>query len=67
MKKLKLEELEVTSFGTTPVQAEERGTVQGNSIKFPLTRSPAECPNTAYLDCTFICSVDDDTCVSPCP
>ena len=67
MKKLKLEALEVTSFDTTPVQAVARGTVDANSIQFPVTRKPAECPNTAYLDCTLACSFDDDTCATPCP
>lgn len=67
MTKLKLEALEVTSFETTTIQAEERGTVRANSIPFPVTRKPAECPNTAYLDCTLACSIDDDTCFAPCP
>jgi hypothetical protein len=71
MKKLKLEALEVTSFETTSVQAEERGTVRANSglgsIQFPVTRKPEACPNTAYLDCTLACSIDDDTCFAPCP
>lgn len=70
MKKLKLEALEVTSFETAPDAAEGRGTVRANSgpgpIEFP-SENLDECPDTAYLDCTYICSFDDYTCSTPCP
>lgn len=45
MKKLKLDELEVASFSTTPQPREKRGTVVGNGITW-------DCPNTQW-DCSI--------------
>ena len=59
MKKLKLENLAVTSFATTPDAPRERGTVLGagrtNGCP-PQTYSPDLCGDTMYFDCTLGCS-----------
>ena len=60
MKKLKLENLEVTSFATTSAAARERGTVLGagrTNNGCPIqTYSPDICGDTYYFDCTLGCS-----------
>jgi hypothetical protein len=71
MKKLKLEELEVTSFATTPDAASDRGTVVGAAA--PRTRgcpvietyNVQTCGETQYLDCTFGCSLNTN-CADGC-
>jgi len=59
MKKLKLENLEVTSFATTPDAARGRGTVLGagrtNGCP-PQTYNVDLCGDTLYFDCTLGCS-----------
>ena len=60
MKKLKLEELAVTSFATSPAPPEERGTVNANAKPgggtVIQTYSPEACGETNYMDCTYGCS-----------
>jgi len=62
MKKLKLEELEVTSFATTPGAASDRGTVVGAAAPktqgCPVieTYDVQACGDTQYFDCTYGCS-----------
>ncbi len=60
MKKLKLEELEVTSFATTSGIARERGTVNAHAKLggpvFIETYNIERCGDTQYFDCTFGCS-----------
>lgn len=61
MKKLKLEDLAVTSFETTSAVAGERGTVQGHappaSRQCPIqTYNVDLCGDTQYFDCTLGCS-----------
>ena len=63
MKKLKLENLDVTSFETSAAPAEARGTVLGAArtnapgCQGPLqTYSIEQCGDTQYFDCTLGCS-----------
>lgn len=70
MKKLKLEALEVTSFETSAVRVDGRGTV--NAHAKPATRNcpPATynvdaCGYTNYFDCTYGCSLNTN-CVDGC-
>jgi hypothetical protein len=59
MKKLKLEDLEITSFATTPDAAQGRGTLRAHQID-PAPESflgPCE-PTDANFDCTYGCSQD---------
>ena len=61
MKKLKLEELEVTSFATTSDLVRERGTVVANADIKPggpiiETYNIDYCGDTNYFDCTLGCS-----------
>jgi hypothetical protein len=71
MKKLKLEELEVTSFETTSGARRERGTVLGHDTE-PTVVSGIEtyhvenCGESQYFDCTYGCSMNTDcenTCI----
>ena len=68
MRKLKLESLSVESFETLVPPSHGRGTVRGNdgdpsypqlcviSGDLDCTATPEACGDTAYLDCTFVCS-----------
>lgn len=62
MKKLKLEELAVTSFATSAAPPEERGTVNGNAKPgggggtVIQTYNVDLCGDTQYFDCTLGCS-----------
>jgi hypothetical protein len=72
MRKLKLESLKVESFDTTAVAPPARGTVQAHapesreSVCFCLvskgndcrTQDYQACPDTEYLDCTLVCSLN---------
>lgn len=70
MKKLKLEELEITSFETTPGGARERGTVLGHDPE-PTGSLVIEtydielCGDSQYFDCTYGCSINTD-CANTC-
>ena len=65
MKKLKLEEIQVTSFETAPTEPRERGTVHGRAKPTAFYTCP--CQNTdPNRDCTLGCSLDSgcpDNCV----
>ena len=70
MKKLKLEELEVTSFATTSGTARERGTVNAHAKPggpvFIETYNIERCGDTQYFDCTYGCSRESacpDRCI----
>lgn len=72
MKKLKLEDLQVTSFETTSDAARARGTVLGAAqSNRPGCERPFEtydiqaCGDTQYMDCTFGCSINTN-CVNGC-
>jgi hypothetical protein len=69
MKKLKLDELHVTSFETTAAGVRARGTVAahgGPGGPKPLrTYSIEECGDTMYFDCTLGCSINTN-CVNGC-
>ena len=69
MRKLKLESLKVESFDTTAATPSARGTVQAHadseeSVCFCRVSEGWDChtwdyqvcPDTEYLDCTFVCS-----------
>ena len=57
MKKLKLEELEVTTFSTAPGVAGERGTVRGNATpSVDPCVSAYPCHTTPDMDCTYGCT-----------
>jgi hypothetical protein len=59
MKKLKLEDLAVTSFDTIRGRTRERGTVRahgpGTEVPFG-TYDIVDCGDTRYFDCTYGCS-----------
>jgi len=60
MRKLKLESLNVESFGTTPVAPQGRGTMHarqsGPGGPHPLeTYDPRDCGETQYFDCSLGC------------
>jgi hypothetical protein len=65
VKKLKLEDLTVTSFDTTPDEPRARGTVDGHAK--PTQFLTCGCgPTDPNLDCTYGCSRDTgcpDQCV----
>jgi hypothetical protein len=71
MKKLKLEELEITSFETTSGAARERGTVLGHGTEPTIvivleTYDVEACGESQFFDCTYGCSMNTDcenTCV----
>lgn len=67
MKKLKLEDLQITSFECVPSSRQGRGTVNGNQILPAPESFLGPCfPTDARFDCTYGCSQDtacDDTCV----
>jgi hypothetical protein len=72
MKKLKLEELEVTSFATTTSAARDRGTVLGaaaapktNACPVIETYNVQACGDTQYFDCTYGCSYNTN-CANTC-
>ncbi len=75
MTKLKLEDLEVTSFATTSDAAGRRGTVLGaQQSTRPGCEKPfgtydiVECGDTQYMDCTFGCSINTNCpggCIEP--
>jgi len=62
MKKLKLENLEVTSFATTADAPRGRGTVHGaarTNNGCPIqTHSVEVCGDTLYFDCTLGCTMN---------
>jgi hypothetical protein len=67
MKKLKLEDLQITSFETLPRGGQGHGTVNGNQfVPTPPSFLEPCYPTDANFDCTYGCSQDtacDDTCV----
>ena len=66
MKKLKLEDLEITSFQTEPNAPQVRGTLKGHQILSPPSFLQPCYETDANFDCTYGCSHDtgcDDTCV----
>ncbi|HEX9939599.1 MAG TPA: hypothetical protein VGB15_20860 [Longimicrobium sp.] len=81
MHKLKLESLQVESFEIIPARSNSRGTVQGHdavseggeSVCLCMgsddwacdTQDYQACPDTQYLDCTFVCT-DFDSCMGTC-
>ncbi len=58
MKKLKIEDLEITSFDTTSDTARQRGTVlgAGRTDKPGCIDTYGGCADTEYFDCTLGCS-----------
>ena len=70
MKKLKLEDLQVTSFETSAAGARDRGTIDGHAAPGSRNCPPntyGGCPDTEYFDCTLGCSRATDcpnTCVA---
>jgi hypothetical protein len=67
MKKLKLEDLQVTSFEPVPSGRQGRGTVNANQIHPAPESFVGPCyPTDPNFDCTYGCSQDtgcQDTCV----
>jgi len=68
MKKLKLEDLQVTSFETSATNGRGRGTVEGRAA--PRTRNCPPltyggCADTEYFDCTLGCTVETN-CFNGC-
>ena len=67
MKKLKLEDIQVTSFVTAPAEPQEHGTVHGQA-KPPKPTLFITCtcqPTDPNLDCTYGCS-RDTSCPEAC-
>lgn len=60
MKKLKLEDLEISSFETLPSAPKERGTLKGHQIQLPPSRFRPCYPTDPNFDCTFTCSHGSD-------
>jgi hypothetical protein len=60
MKKLKLEELEISSFETLPSAPEARGTLKGHQIQLTPSRLRPCYPTDPNFDCTWTCSHGSD-------
>ena len=66
MKKLKLEDLQITSFETLPTSRQARGTVNGNQILPAPESLLGPCyPTDPNFDCTYGCSHNTD-CAGSC-
>lgn len=64
MKKLKLEDLEVTTFEAEPGAQQERGTLNAHQMQVPPSRFRPCYETDPNFDCTFLCS--HDTCPNYC-
>ena len=63
MNKLKLEDLAVDSFDTTPEPEEKRGTVLGEQLcTCPTNCTCPGCPSCGWASCQTNCNTCDATC-----